>query len=1132
MRCASCNAENPERAKFCMECGAALAQRCPTCGTEHPPRAKYCAECGTALTPPAPHSIPSDDRRPTTDDGRLRPASVGPAEGERRHLTVLFCDLVDSVPLSIRLDPEELAAVLRPYHETCGRVITGYGGHVARIVGDGLLVYFGYPQAHEDDAQRAVRAGLGIVQAIARLNEWLQREHEVTLAVRVGIHTGLVVVGEMRSGDQRDPTALSGETPNIAARLHSIAPPNGVVISPATHRLVEGYFACEALGEQWLKGVDQPVPVYRVLAESAARSRLEALSPGGLTPLVGRISELTLLRERWVQACQGLGQAVLLQGEAGIGKSRLVEALKEEVARDRQAWLTPMQCSSYHQSSALYPVVDLFERVVLRFARDQTPEQKLRVLEGWLAQYSLPLPETVPLFAGLLGVPLDHRYAAPALTPDQQRRDLLQALQTLTLEIASKQPLLLVVEDLHWADPTTLELLGQLLDQLPTANLLAVYTARPEFTPPWVGRTHVTQVMLPRLVAQQVAEMVVHVAEERALPTAVLEQIVAKTDGVPLFVEELTKTVLESGLLSEVNGQYVLAGPLPPLAIPATVQDSLLARLDRLATARGVAQLASCLGREFSYELLRAVALLNETTLQHELERLARAELLYQRGQPPRAMYLFKHALIQDAAYQSLLKSTRQQYHLRIAQVLVIAFPALAQTQPELVAHHYTEAGLSAEAVTWWLRAAQQAVERFSNVEAADHAQKGLAALGPLADTPERARMELSLQTARGVALLTTKGYSAPEVGKTYARARELCRQIGGTALTELSPIIYGQWAFHLVRVELAAAYAQGEELFRLTTDDDPVRLVAHRMLGYPLMCQGQLVAGRDHAEHVRTTYEPRRHHPLTIRHGQDPGISATGYGALCWCLLGFPETALARSDEALTQTHTRPHPQTLMQLLGHRVMMLQFSRDHMAVTRYAEELFSQATTHVNTMWLGIAQAYAGWAQAVAGQPERGIVPLLDGLAGWRKSGSVLMMQYIRSLLAAAYALADQPTKGLELLTDALDQIEQSEDRLGLPEMYRLRGEIQLLIAPDDHAQAESSFSRALRTARKQEARLLELRAAVSLARLWRQQGRHQEAQELLAPIYGWFTEGFDTPDLLEARDLLTEIQAGSAAIV
>ena len=676
---------------------------------------------GAAPTPSPQRATQDAPRTPTA----TLPTAPPPPEAERRQLTVLFCDLVDSTRLASQLDPEELRQVVQAYQATCAKVIARFEGHIAQYLGDGLLVYFGYPLAHEDDAQRAVRAGLGIIEAMGQLHTSLGPEREVHLAVRLGIHTGLVVVGDVGGGARQEQLAL-GETPNVAARLQGLAAPNTLVISAATFQLLGGFFACQPLGTPLLKGLAQPLAVYRVLYESMARSRLEAASSTGWTPLVGREQEIGVLLERWAQVKDGLGQVVLLSGEAGIGKSRLVQVLTDQVAAEPRAWLTPCQCSPYHQHTALYPLIDLLERVVLRFDREESPQQKVGKLEGFLVQYGLPLAEAVPLCAALLSLPLPADYAPVTVSPEQQKQQTLHALLTILLRIAAQQPVLFVMEDLHWVDPSTLELLSLLVDQGPTARILTLFTFRPDFSPPWTGRAHLTQLTVNRLPRRQAVEVIRQVAHGKVLPAEVVEQIVAKTDGVPLFVEELTKMVLESGLLQERDERYALTGPLPPLAIPATLHDSLMARLDRLAAVKALAQLGATLGREFSYALLRAVAPWDEGIVHQGLHQLVAAEFLYQRGVPPQATYTFKHALIQDVAYQSLLRSTRQQYHQRIAQALEAQFPETVETQPELVAQHYTAAGCHEQAVLYWQRAGQHASDRSANLEAISHLTTGI----------------------------------------------------------------------------------------------------------------------------------------------------------------------------------------------------------------------------------------------------------------------------------------------------------------------------------------------------------------------------------------------------------------------
>jgi TOMM system kinase/cyclase fusion protein len=1071
---------------------------------------------GGALPEPSPRIPEAQQPQPR--------AELHAPDAERRQLTVLFCDLVDSTRLASQLDPEDWREMVRAYQHTCAAVIQRYDGHIAQYLGDGLLVYFGYPRAHEDDAQRAVRAGLGIVEAMAQLNTGLARERGIQLAMRLGIHTGLVVVGEMGSGGHSEQLALGG-TPNVAARLQGVAEPNTLVISAATFQLLGGFFACQPLGTPLLKGIAQPLAVYRVLYESMARSRLEVVGSTGLTPLVGREQEIGLLRERWAQVKEGLGQVVLLSGEAGIGKSRLVQVLTEQVAAEPQAWLTPCQCSPYYQNTALYPMIDLLERVVLRFEREESPPQKLRKLEGFVVQYGLPLAEAVPLFAALLSLPLGPDYVSLELSPEPQKQKTLHALVTIVLTIAAQQPLLFVMEDLHWVDPSTLELLSLLVDQGPTARILALFTCRPDFNPPWTGRSHVTQVTLPRMPRRQAAELTARVAHGKGLPAEVVEHVVAKTDGVPLFVEELTKMVLESGLLQEREDHYELSGPLPPLAIPTSLHDSLMARLDRLAAVKGLAQLGATLGREFAYDLLQAVAPWDEDTLHRGLHQLVDAEFLYQQGLPPHATYRFKHALIQDAAYQSLLRSTRQQHHLYIAQVLEARFPEVCETQPELLAHHYTEAGLSAQAIPYWQRAGQRAIQRSANLEAVAHLTKGLEVLATHPDTPDRIQHELDMLTMLGPVLTNTSGPGSPAVEQVYTRARELCQQVG--ELRQLFPVLWGLWFFYNTRAELQKAEELGKQLLTLAqqVQDRTLLLEAHHALWPTLLYLGELAAARAHLEQGMALYDLQDHRSHAFLYGgHDPGSCCQSYTAWTLWALGYPDQALKASDRGLTLARELAHPASLAATLSFAAMLHQFRRDREAVQQTAEALIALATEQGDAERLARGMILRGWALFVQGQGTAGMMQMRQGLAALQATGGEVRRQLFLSLLAEAYGGIGQSEEGLNVLAEALAAVEKTGGRFYEAELYRLRGELLLARTAEHHTEAETCFRQGLNIARRQQAKSWELRAAMSLSRLWQQQGKQADARDLLAPIYSWFTEGFDTADVQEAKALLDEV--------
>jgi class 3 adenylate cyclase/tetratricopeptide (TPR) repeat protein len=916
---------------------------------------------GGATPAPAPTpsaSGPSDIPGDLAVEVALRPVDTRAPEAERRQLTVLFCDLVGSTQLSGQLDPEDLRAVVRAYQEAAAEVIRQYEGHIAQYLGDGLLVYFGYPTAHEDDARRAVHTGLGMVQAIAALNTRLAAQYGVELAVQLGIHTGAVVVGVMGSGGRHEHLAL-GETPNIAARLQALAPANAVVISAVTARLVRDTFALENLGTHTLHGVAEPMMISRVRGLLATSSRDEEFVAAGVPLLVGRDEEVGLLRRRWDQSKAGHGQVVLLSGEAGIGKSALVESLRAPVRAEGLPRIA-VRCSPYHTNSALYPVITHLEHL-LQFEPDDPPATKLAKLEAGLRPSGLPLAEVVPLFAGLLSVPLPaERYAALTLTPHQQKQQTLDALVAWLAAEAERQPVLVAWEDLYWADPTTLEALGLVIEQAPTVPMLHVLTYRPEFSPPWPPRSHITPLVLNRLERPQVEALITLRAGGKTLPAEVVQYIVAKTDGVPLYVEELTKMLLASPLLREEESQYVLTGPLRTVAIPDTLQDALMARLDQLNRAKEVARLGAVLGREFAYELLQAIAPLDEDTLQAGLAQLVGAELLYQRGRPPRARYLFKHALIQDAAYASLLKRTRQQVHQQIAQVLEARFPALVETQPELVAQHYTAAGCAEPAVRYWQRAGQQASDRSAHLEAISHVTTGIELLTTLPETPARTQQSLTLHIALGAALLVTKGHAAPEVEHAYTRARELCQQVGETP--ELAAVLFGLWRFYVVRSQFQTARELGDTLLRLAQQahDPTLSVVAHYALGWTWISLGALSAARPHLEEGIARYTPEQRRAPVFRMGQDPGVGCRVHAALRLWLLGYPAQALARLHEALALAHELSDPFSLAWARCLAAFIYQCRRDMPAVHEHAEAAVALATAQGFPFWAAWGTIFRG----------------------------------------------------------------------------------------------------------------------------------------------------------------------------
>ena len=1052
----------------------------------------------------------------------VEPTATAP-DAERRQLTVMFCDLQGSTALSQQLDPEVLRDVIRSYQEVCAGAVSKFDGHIAKYLGDGLLIYFGYPQAHEDDPQRAVRAGLAILQDMNPLNVRLKTDKDLELTVRIGIHTGLVVAGEMGGGDTLEELAIVGETPNIAARIEGAALPNSVVVSDITANLIQGLFLYEPLGPHELKGISEPVELFRVLQESAVQTRFEVAAAAELTPIVGRQQEVGLVMDRWEQVEEGLGQIVLISGEAGIGKSRLLQEIYERLA-GRSHQIREYRCSPYHQNSALFPVIDFTEKL-LQFRKEDTSEQRLDKLEGALQDFGIPVTESVPLMAEMLSVPLGDRYPPLNLSPQRQRQDTLELLSELAIENSTrgKTPMLVVFVDLHWADPTTLEMISLWLDRFVAARSLTIYTFRPEFVPPWGSRSHLTQITLSRLPRRLTTDMMSGLTGGKEIPEEVVTQIAAKSDGVPLFVEELTRMVVESGLLREVDGRYELDGPLPALAIPSTLQDSLTARLDRLSSVRESVQLAAVLGREFSYELIGAVSPLEDVNLGQQLEELVTSEFLYQRGIPPKSTYTFRQALIQDAAYNSLLISRRQQYHQRVAEVLEERFPDTVEVQPELVAHHYTEAGCNQQAVNYWQRAGQNAMSRSANVEAVNHVTKGLGLLEALPDTPERAAQEVILQTMLGRTYLQIRGYSAPEVQLAFNRARDLIDQTGESA--QHFHVMTGLHGYYWIRGQHRSALTISEQLLEIAQngqDSDQIR-DAHCRNGNGLMWLGDLSLAEDQLTQAIAQHDVERRRDLALEYGVEPSGSAyTWLGTAKW-LLGYPDQASNHIREGLRLAEELAHPFSQAFALGVSATFYCRSRATREANECLDKLFPLAEEQQFNMWTSHATSMRGVTRIQSGNRSEGIEALIKELDRAKSIGVAQSRAYQLSLLAEAQGAAGETGHGLETLEQALAHVEESDERLAEADIHRIKGDLLLLSGESDE-RAEECYHQSLDVARRQSAKSWELRTTISLARLWQKQGKNKEARELLAGIYGWFTEGFGTPDLMDAKALLEEL--------
>jgi class 3 adenylate cyclase/predicted ATPase len=1025
---------------------------------------------------------------------------------ERRQLTVMFCDLAGSTALSARLDPEDMRQIIRAYQDACSGVVARYDGFVAKFMGDGILAYFGFPHAHEDDAERAVRAGLEIASVV----EALKTRSMDKLQVRIGIATGLVVVGDLVGEGAAQEQAVVGDTPNLAARLQGVASPGQVVVAEPTRRLLGDVFDITHLGGQNLKGIGSQPLAYGVIGERIVESRFEARASGAMSNMVGRDHELALMLERWKQAKAGEGQLVLLSGEAGIGKSRLARGMVETVSSEAHIRVSN-QCSPYHSDSPLYPIIQQ-----LAFAAgirpDDDNDDKLDRLEKVL----VGAEGDRPLFAALLGLHTEGRYGTLSLTPQQQRARTMQALVDQLVGLSRGKPVLFVLEDAHWIDATTLELVDFCLDQVASARVMMLVTTRPTFQHGFGGHPIVTKLALNRLGRDQITSIVNRLTNGKTLPGELLDIIAAKTDGVPLFVEEITKTVLESGELRETASAYQLTGPLSRLRIPSTLYDSLMARLDRLQPVKEVAQTAACIGRDFSYRLLKTVSPLGDAALQDALERLTSAELIFRRGVLPDSTYIFKHALVRDAAYENLLKTRRRTIHAKLVEALEAIGAA-----PELLAHHATAAGMTEPAVRYWLKAGEQAAARSANKEAVSHLKTGIEVLGGARDTTEESRLDLDLHSALASVLMVTQGYGSDEVGRISTRTVELCRQVGDEGM--LAAVLWHSWLFNYTRADHAAAMAIGRELEERMTDavDPAAQIVAHVPLGLSLFAIGKPIEARTKLEQAVRTYSGLKGGPVAYRYGMEVGAVAHGYRAWCVGMLGYPQQAMEGRRDLLDVLERTKHPFTLARGLNWCSMISAVQRDWHGALQFADRAIQVAREYDLQLVSAIGLTMRGVARAAIELGATSGADIRVALNVYRRTGARFQVPFLLSLFAEASLARRDWTEGMSAISEALSLIEETGERHVVPEVYRIRGD---LLAGSKKGDAEADYLKALELARLQGTRLFELRAAMSLARLWADQRKRAQARDLLVPIYEWFTEGFSTPDLKSAKEQLERL--------
>jgi class 3 adenylate cyclase/tetratricopeptide (TPR) repeat protein len=1034
------------------------------------------------------------------------PLSAIPEDrAERRQVTIMFSDLVGSTALSARMDPEDLREVISAYQKCVTEVVRRFGGFVAKYMGDGVLVYFGYPEAHEDDAERAVRAGLELIAAVTALKS------DAPLQSRVGIATGLVVVGDLSGSGEARECGIVGETPNLAARLQGVAEPNQVVIAESTRKLLGDLFELLNLGAKDLKGIANPTRAWAALRTRSIESRFEALHPSGLTDLVGRQEELELLTRRWTRVKSGEGQVVLLSGEPGIGKSRLVAALFERLASEPYARLRYF-CSPQHTDSALYPIISQMERAA-GYAHDDTPQAKLDKLDALLAQSSAS-PLNAALFAEMLSVPNDGRYPKRELTPQQRRQGMLAALTVRLEKLASQHPALMIFEDLHWIDPTSLEVLNRTVDRIKTLPVLLIVTFRPEFNAPWTGQSGATSLVLNRLSEHEAAAIIARVAGNKSLPADLIAEIVERTDGIPLFVEEMTRAVLEAK--SEVAA--------PTLTVPASLHGSLMARLDRLGSAKEVAQIGAAIGREFSDALLTALVRKPEAELGSALDGLIAAGLLLRQGVPPHSTYLFKHALVQDAAYRTLLREPRRALHARIVETLENQFPDIAKNQPELLARHCDAAEWSEKAAPYWRAAGEQAAHRGANVEAIEHFRRALLRNAERSESTDRLRTELAILSQLGPALMSIHGWAAPAVGEVLERATNVARQL--EASRDLAPPLTSLWLFRYARGELNQSDEISDEIFRIARklDDPELTLQAHHAAAPLRWVRGFHLDANRHFESCLALYDEDRDAQHRYRYmGHDPAICAMTVGASVKWALGFPDQAARLEQRALVLARRLQHIPSLAHALSFNAQSQVLRRDVAAVAASAEELLPICQEYKLAQPGALAMIDLGWALVQLGDAS-GFTRLEEGLDQLNRIGVRIWLSRGKRMNAEACLAAKRYDEGLEEVSRAIGIANEIGLQGDMPRLYLLQGELLLHTSGRNLEMTENRFRSALEAADAQGARGWVLRAMTSMASLLAQRGERAQARDRLGAIYADFEEGFDTPDLHDAKVLIDQL--------
>lgn len=1042
-------------------------------------------------------------------------SSSGRDQAERRQLTVMFCDLVGSTMLSRQLDPEDLQEIVRRFLEICSQVISGCNGYIAKYMGDGLLAYFGYPHAHEYDAERAIHAGLAILDRVKAASQHPSSSQELEIAVRIGVATGQVIVGEVIGQATAKERSVFGETPNLAARLQALAAPNQLVIDSATKRLIGGEFECTDHGAFSLKGFDRPIQAWGVLCSTPSISRFESYRSGPLVSFIGREYETAFLLDRWQEAVNGKGQVVLLCGEAGIGKSRLIRQLRDQLTMDHYETIQ-FQCSPHHTNTALYPVATYLRRAAELTSEDSSPTQ-LHKLAALMANYRLDDDVTITLLADLLSIQTEERDLSLNLSSDRRKSMTLDAVVLYLQRLTDRSPLLLLVEDAHWLDPTTLDLMTRIIDHIRQIRVLVLITFRSDFKPAWLGYNHVTFLSLNRLPRRHSVELIAAMTGGKMLPQEVQQAIVEKTDGVPLYIEALTENLLEAGLLVEGAQSYALGAPVREIKIPDSLQSLLMERVDKLGSIKEIVQVGAAIGREFSYELLRESVEVGRSELDAALNLLKVSGLIFQEGHIPVAKYLFKHALIQDAAYNTLSKKTRRSLHARIAKVLESRFADRVKMEPELLAYHYEQAGEISAAVQYRQRAAHRYAARSEDAEALNHFNRTLELLKMMPQSPDRNAQELELLIARGAPLLTLHGYASDEIKDNYQRAKSLSEENPSSEQYFFS--IWGLWVFHLVRGPLAEACTLAESLlsWAVCQQSRDLLIRSHVSVGSTYFFLGRFGEAKAHLHEATLLYDLGRHRSQALSYTQDPGITARIMLARTLWILGETDDVEKLVAEAIQMARVMEHPYTLAFTLVTASRIHCILRDIQGALSLAEEAIMLSTKNSFDVPLAWAISLQGWALTEQGK-ENGLERLVEGLSAVQKAKVSLNNTHTLALLAEDHLRNRHVTEGLAAVQQAQELAITNGELCWQAELLRLKGE--LLLAQSDQCadEAEQCFSSALIIAQDQHAKMLELRAATSLAKFLMKVNRLDAAKRILNPIYSQLSDRVISLDISEAR--------------